>query len=112
MMIVIETQIHENYAWDEDGNIGTGLNAYWKSKGGQSFKILNVPSNVDLDEVVSMVRDDIEKASDYYMEAIVSYGMEKDDWISWYEKSQLEYDGEVQFPDPTIEYNDLISEKA
>jgi len=112
MILVIETQIHENYAWDEDGNIGTGPNAYWKAKGGQSYKILGVPSNVDPDEIVSIVRDDIEKASDYYMESIIGYGLEADDWTSWYEKSQLEYDGEIQFPDPTIEYNDLISEKA
>ena len=112
MILVIETQIHENYAWDEDGNIGTGPNAYWKAKGGQSYKILGVPSNVDPDEIVSIVRDDIEKASDYYMESIIGYGLEADDWTSWYEKSQLEYDGEIVFPDPTIEYNDLMSEKA
>ena len=28
MMLVIETQVYENYAWDEDGSLGTGANAY------------------------------------------------------------------------------------
>lgn len=112
MMIVIETQRYENYAWNPDGTIGTGSDAYWKAKGGSSYKILGVPSNVDLDEVVSMVRDSIEKNSDYIQETIISYGMEKDNWLSRFERSQLEYDGEIQFPEPTIEYNDLISEKV
>ena len=112
MMIVIETQRYENYAWNPDGTIGTGPDAYWKAKGGSSYKITDVPSNVDLDEVVSMVRDSIEKNSDYIQDTIISYGMEKDNWLSWFERSQLEYDGEIQFPEPTIEYNDLISEKV
>ena len=112
MMIVIETQRYENYAWNPDGTIGTGPDAYWKAKGGSSYKITDAPANVDLDEVVSMVRDSIEKNSDYIQETIISYGMEKDNWLSWFERSQLEYDGEIQFPEPTIEYNDLISEKV
>ena len=47
MMLVIETQCYENYAWKEDGSIGTGAQAYWKAKGGSSYKILGVPTNVN-----------------------------------------------------------------
>jgi hypothetical protein len=49
MMLVIETQCYENYAWNQDGSIGTGPDAYWKAKGGSCYKILGVPTNVDLD---------------------------------------------------------------
>jgi hypothetical protein len=112
MMLVISTQVYENYAWNEDGSIGTGSNAYWKAKGGSEYKILGVPSNVDLDEVVSMVRGQIEKNSDYFQETILGYGVESDDYLSSFEKSQLEYEGEIAFAEPTVEYSDLIGEVA
>ena len=107
MILVIETQCYENYAWNEDGSIGTGSDAYWKAKGGRSYKILGVPANVDLDEVVSLVRDNIEYSNDYMQQTIIGYGLEADDWMSWIEKAQMEYDGTIEFPEPTIEYSDL-----
>lgn len=107
MMLVIETQCYENYAWNEDGSIGTGPDAYWKAKGGRFYKILGVPSDVDLDEVVSLVRDNIEYSNDYTQQTIIGYGLESDDWMSWFERSQLEYDGSIEFAEPTIEYSDL-----
>ena len=107
MMLVIETQCYENYAWNEDGSIGTGSDAYWKAKGGRSYKILGVPANVDLDEVVSMVRSNVERSNDYVRETIIGYGLEADDWLSGFERSQLEYEGQIQFSEPVIEYSDL-----
>ena len=107
MMLVIETQCYENYAWNEDGSIGTGQNAYWKAKGGSSYKILGVPTDVDLDEVVSMVRSNVERSNDYVRETIIGYGLEADDWLSGFERSQLEYEGQIQFSEPVIEYSDL-----
>ena len=107
MMLVIETQCYENYAWNEDGSIGTGQNAYWKAKGGSSYKILGVPTDVDLDEVVSMVRSNVERSNDYVRETIIGYGLEADDWLSGFERSQLEYEGQIQFSEPCIEYSDL-----
>jgi hypothetical protein len=112
MMLVIETQCYENYAWNEDGSIGTGPDAYWKAKGGRSYKILGVPSNVDLDEVVSMVRDNIEYSNDYTEQTIIGYGLEQDGWMSWFEKSQLEYEGSIEFAEPTLEYSDINSQYA
>ena len=107
MMLVIETQCYENYAWKEDGSIGTGPDAYWKAKGGNSYKILGVPTNVDLDEIVTLVRSDIERSNDYVQETIIGYGLEADDWLSDFERSQLEYDGDIAYPEPFIEYSDL-----
>ena len=109
MMLVISTQVYENYAWNEDGTaVGTGKDAYWKAKGGSEYKILDIPQNVDLEEIVSVVRSDIERANDYFMEDIVSYSLQPDDYLSWFEKSQLEYDGEIQFKEPTLDYGELV----
>ena len=107
MMLVIETQCYENYAWKEDGSIGTGAQAYWKAKGGNSYKILGVPTNVDLDEIVTLVRSDIERSNDYSQETIIGYGLEADDWLSDFERSQLEYEGDIEYPEPFIEYSDI-----
>ena len=109
-MLVIQTQNYENYAWNEDGSIGTGQDAYWKAKGGSEYKITNIPSNVDLEEIVSMVRSQIEQNNDYFQSSIVSYGVEADDYLSWFEKSQLDYEGEITFPEPTIEYSEINGE--
>ena len=62
---------------------------------------------MDLDEVVTLVRGDIEKSNDYVQETILGYGLEADDWLSGFERSQLEYDGDIEFAEPTIEYSDL-----
>ena len=110
MMLVITTQVYENYAWNEDGSIGTGENAYWKAKGGSEYKILGVPLNIDYAEVVAAA--DVEKNNDYIQETIIGWSIESDDYLSWFEKSQLEYEGEIVFAEPTIEYNDLIGETA
>lgn len=107
MMLVIETQCYENYAWQEDGSIGVGQEAYWKAKGGQAYKILGVPTNIDLDEVVSLVRSDIERANDYVIETIIGYGLEADDWLSPFEANQLEYEGSIEFSEPCIDYREI-----
>ena len=99
MMLVISTQCYENY--------GTETDPYWKAKGGSEYKILGVPTDVDLEEVLSIVRGNIEQDNDYFQTTIVGYGLEPDDYLSCFEKSQLEYEGSIQFAEPTIEYSDL-----
>jgi hypothetical protein len=107
MMLVIETQCYENYAWLEDGSLGTGPDAYWKAKGGSSYKVLGVPTNVDMDEVLNMVRGEIENKTDAYQEIIIGHGLEADDWMSEFEQDQLKWEGEITFPEPFIVYSDL-----
>jgi hypothetical protein len=91
----------------EDGSLGTGPDAYWKAKGGSSYKVLGVPTNVDMDEVLNMVRSEIEKKTDAYQEIIIGHGLEADDWMSEFEQDQLKYEGEITFPEPFIVYSDL-----
>ena len=103
MMIVISTQDYENYAAHQ----GFDGSYRWKAKGGSEFKITGVPQNVDIDEVVEMVRGDIERNDEYFQTTIIGYGTQSDDYLSWFEKSQLEYEGEITFKEPEIEYSEL-----
>ena len=103
MMLVIDTQDRENYAAHQ----GFTGEYYWKAKGGSEYKITNVPTNVDLDEVVEMARGSIEQNNEYFQTTIIGYGLEEDGYLSWFEKSQLEYEGEIQCKEPTIEYSEL-----
>jgi hypothetical protein len=109
MMLVIRTQFMENYGahdWD-----GTGeCPQYWKMKGGSEYKITNVPLNIDYQEVVSMAN--VEKDNEYCREYILDWSMEADDYLSWFEKSQLEYDGKITCAEPIIEYSELNGEFA
>ena len=104
MMLVIRTQYMENYGahdWD-----GTGeCPQYWKMKGGSEYKITNVPLNIDYQEVVSMAN--VETDNEYCREYVLDWSIESDDYLSWFEKSQLEYDGVIACKEPTIEYSEL-----
>ena len=42
MKAIFTTQVFENYAWREDGSIGTGEDAYFKPKGGDEYVVRNV----------------------------------------------------------------------
>jgi hypothetical protein len=99
MMIVIETQYLENY--------GSAEKPYWKFKGGSCYKITGVPLNIDYYEVVQMVKDEVEYKNDFSEQYILNWTVESDDYLSWFEKSQLEYDGEIVHKEPEIEYAEL-----
>ena len=109
MMLVIRTQFMENYGahdWD-----GTGeCPQYWKMKGGSEYKVINVPLNIDYQEVVSMAN--VETDNIGCCEYILDWSLESDDYLSWFEKSQLEYDGKVTCAEPIIEYSELNGEFA
>ena len=105
MMLVIRTQYMENYGahdWDGEGECPQ----YWKMKGGSEYKITGVPLNIDHAEVVAAA--DIEKSNEYCREYILDWSVESDDYLSWFEKSQLEYDGAIACREPEIEYSELV----
>lgn len=109
MMIVIRTQYMENYGahdWNGEGECPQ----YWKFKGGSEYKILDVPLNIDYNAIVSAAG--VESNNEYCREYILDWTLEDDDYMSWFEKSQLEYDGEISCKEPTFNYNDLIAEAA
>jgi len=103
MMLVIATQDYENYAAHE----GFSGEYRWKAKGGSEYKITNIPANTDPAEIVELVRGEIERNDEYFQTTIVGYGIEPDTYLSDFEQSQLDYEGSIQFAEPSIEYNEI-----
>ena len=106
MMLVIRTQDQENYGahdWDGEG----ACPQYWKFKGGSDYKITHIPANTDPAEIVELVRSEIECSNEYFRVSIVGYGIEPDTYLSDFERSQLDYEGSIQFAEPIIEYNEI-----
>lgn len=96
MMLVIHTQDHENYGYR------------WKAKGGSEYKVLGVPSNIDVDALVDTLRSEIEVDNDSFRSTIIGYNLEQDDYLSHFERDQMEYEGKIVFPEPTLEYSDFV----
>ena len=103
MILVIDTQYQENYGahdWDGQGSCPQ----YWKFKGGSSYKVINVPRNLSMEQVVDIVSPAIVQSNEYVRESIIGYRMEADDYLSDFEKSQLEYEGQITYSEPEIDY--------
>lgn len=96
--LLIQTQVYENYAYDENGVLGTGDNAYWKPKGGCSYVIKNFKQFNKVTETVMAVRGQIEQDNDAFREHIIHWEVVADDYLTEFERSQLEYEGVIRFP--------------
>jgi hypothetical protein len=108
MILVIQTQYQENYGahdWDGEG----ACPQYWKMKGGQEFMVTGITPGQDLDAIVDCVRERIEHRSEFAREDIIGYGLEADDYMSWFEKSQLEYDGAIQCPETRVSWISIVN---
>ncbi len=95
--LLITTQVYENYAWREDGTVGKGSEAYWKAKGGNDYVVLNIDINAAA-EIAEMVRPQIEESNDYFIEHVIGWEVVADDYLTEFERDQLEYDGEITYP--------------
>lgn len=104
-MLVIRTQVYENYAWNEDGSLGTGDNAYWKPKGGSEYKVLGVPLNADFAAIVAATG--VETSNDAFREYVIDWSIEADDYLSTFERDQLKYEGKITFAETTFEYSEF-----
>lgn len=98
MKLLITTQVYENYAWNEDGTIGTGAAAYWKAKGGDEYVVTGIWDEEEATVAVMALREEIEKANDYMTESIVDYRLLDNDELTPFEKDQMEYEGKIVFP--------------
>ena len=99
MKLMIQTQVQENYGahdWD-----GTGAcPQYWKFKGGNDYSYalgayLRNPEA--LAELVEAFRGQIDSDNEGYREYIIGWSVEADDYLTDFEQSQLEYDGEIKY---------------
>ena len=110
MMLVIHTQFYENYGahdWD-----GTGVcPKYWKAKGGSDYKILDIPLNIDYNQFVKFALTGIESDTEQSREYMIDWSVESDDYLSWFEKSQLENDGVIAHKEPTMTYQQVLDKQ-
>jgi hypothetical protein len=95
--LLITTQVYENYAWNEDGSIGTGANAYWKPKGGSDYVIRNIDVN-RAQELADKATRELEQASDYFTETVIGWEIVEDDYLTEFERDQLEFEGKIVYP--------------
>ena len=80
--LVIQTQYRENYAWREDGSLGTGADAYWKFKGGDTYVVNNLTSshiNKIAQEGIPTLTKLIEFSNDAFQEYILGWEIMDDD---------------------------------
>ena len=96
--LLITTQVYENYAWNEDGSLGTGDNAYWKAKGGNDYVVKNFKGNHSTSlKIIMAVRGQIEQDNEMFREHIIDWAIVADDYLTEFERSQLEYEGKITF---------------
>ena len=104
MKLHIYTQDQENYGahdWDGVGECPQ----YWKFKGGQDFFVpmSNKISSETATAIVLAVRGDIEEDNQYFRRLIIGWDIVSDDFMTDFEKSQLEYEGEILYPAKVLE---------
>jgi hypothetical protein len=99
MKLLITTQVYENYAWREDGTLGVGDDAYWKAKGGNDYVITNFKGGDEAaTKMVMAVRDRIEESNDGFREHVVDWVVVEDNYLTEFERDQLEYEGRIEYP--------------
>jgi hypothetical protein len=98
MKLLLTTQVFENYAWREDGSIGTGADAYWKAKGGSEYVVKNFKDTARLTEAVMALRPQVETDSDYFREHLIDWQVVPDDYLTEFELNQLAFEGKITFP--------------
>ena len=104
MMLVIRTQFMENYGahdWDGEGECPQ----HWKFKGGSEYKLTGVDPTSDIQDYINLA--DVEYSNEYAREYILSATFESDDYLSSFEKSQLEYDGRIIYAEPTLSWEEM-----
>jgi hypothetical protein len=91
--ILITTQIYENYAahdWDGEGKCPD----YWKAKGGNEYVIKNIKIN-EARAHVDRVQGQITEDSPYFREFILNWEVVADNYLTEFERDQLEYEGRI-----------------
>lgn len=100
MMMVIQTQYMENYGYSD----GTD---YWKFKGCYEYKITGVPEGVNKSDLYQAAMRLIEYSNEASREYTIGFTMESDDYLSQFERSQLEFDGSIAYPEKVIPFDSI-----
>ena len=96
--LLISTQVYENYGahdWDGRGECPQ----YWKAKGGNEYVIKNFKGNDrNATELTMVASAQIEQDDQYFREHIIDFRIVADDYLTQFEKDQLEYEGRIVYP--------------
>jgi len=88
--LLIQTQVYENY--------GDASKPYWKPKGGGDYVVKKFKQFNKVTEVVMALRSQIEQDNEFYREHIINFEVVADDYLTEFERSQLEYEGKITYP--------------
>jgi hypothetical protein len=94
--LLITTQIQENYGahdWDGVGECPQ----YWKMKGGNDYVVKKINVN-KATETVMALRGQIECDNMGFREWVIAWEVVADEYLTEFEKSQLEYEGKITYP--------------
>ena len=95
--LLITTQVYENYGahdWDGVGECPQ----YWKPKGGSDYVVKKFKDINKVTETVMALRSQIECDNQGFRESIIGWEIVADDYLTEFEKDQLEYEGKIRFP--------------
>ncbi len=87
--LLITTQVYENY--------GDADQPYWKPKGGSDYVVKNIDVN-RANDIVNLVSGEIECDNEMFREYIINFEVVADDYLTEFERSQLEYEGRIAYP--------------
>ena len=87
--LLIITQVYENY--------GDANDPFWKAKGGNDYVVPDIDVNTAA-EIAARVRPQIEQNNDYFTENVIGWEVVADDYLTEFERSQLEYEGKITYP--------------
>ena len=96
MKLLITTQVYENYGahdWDGVGECPQ----YWKAKGGIDYVVKKINVN-KVTETVMALRSQIECDNHGFREHIINWEVVANDYLTEFERSQLEYEGKITYP--------------
>ena len=94
--LLITTQYHENYGahdWDGQGECPQ----YWKPKGGSDYVVLNIDVNRAEDIAVAATKQ-LNVSNEYFRQYVLGWEVVADDFLTEYERDQLEYEGRIVYP--------------
>ena len=95
--LLITPQVYENYGahdWDGVGECPQ----YWKAKGGNDYVVKKFKDLNKVTETVMALRSQIEQDNQAFRETIINFEVVANDYLTEFEKDQLEYEGSIRYP--------------
>ena len=95
MKLLIQTQVYENYGAHDWEGVGE-CPQYWKAKGGSDYVVKKFKG--DATTAVMILRSQIECDNEHIRESIIDFRLVADDYLTEFERNQLEYEGKITYP--------------